>query len=73
MLKTLCFVGCLLISIGYLWAQDPSSTPPVEMADMLRQSGKIYVVIASILLIFIGIVLFLFKLERRLKQLENEK
>lgn len=67
--KTLFLIGCLLCTVA-IWAQSPEQT--VEMADAMRQSGKIYVVIACILLIFIGIVLFLFNLERRIKKLEND-
>ncbi len=36
-------------------------------------SGKIYVVVAVIVLIFFGIVAYLFLLERRLKRLEREQ
>lgn len=43
----------------------------VEMADGMRQSGKIYVVVGVIVIIFIGIILFLLSLEKRLKKLEK--
>ncbi len=46
-------------------AQDPGS-------DFMRSSGKIYVVIAVILAVFIGIVVFLVYLDRRLTKLENQ-
>lgn len=53
-----------------LWMQTATNSP--EMADALRSSGKIYVVVACVLIIFIGIALFLLTLERRLKRLESE-
>lgn len=53
-------------------AQDPSSQA-VEMADALRQSGKIYVVIACIVLIFVGLLLFLFRIDKKIKTLEENK
>lgn len=59
---------CLLIT-AQVWAQDP--TQAVEMADGLRQSGKIYVVVGSIIVIFIGLLLFLFRIERQIKALEK--
>lgn len=45
----------------------------VEMAWSLRQSGKIYVVVAVIILIFLGFVIYLIMTERRLKKLEDLK
>ena len=44
----------------------------VEMADLMRSNGKIYVLLAVVLLIFAGIVFFLKFLEQRLSQLEKE-
>jgi hypothetical protein len=35
-------------------AQDSANGKPVEMADRLREDGKIYVVIAVLVTIFIG-------------------
>ena len=59
---------CLLLftAVSPLLAQSP------EMADGMRQSGKIYVVVAVIAIIFAGILYFLFVLERRIKKMEDE-
>lgn len=43
-----------------------------ENPDFVRSIGKIYVVVAVILAIFIGIVAFLIYLERKLSRLENQ-
>jgi len=48
------------------------SSAQVEMADDFRGEGKIYVVIAIILLILAGFFFLLFKLDRRTKKLEKE-
>ncbi len=48
------------------------STENVEMADAMRSSGKIYVVIATIAVVFIGIALYLFLIDRRLTKIEKE-
>lgn len=40
--------------------------------NLFESSGKIMVVIAVIAIIFIGIVVFLFSMERRLNKLEKE-
>jgi len=45
----------------------------VEMADVMRSSGKIYVVIATITIIFVGLAIYLFSIDRRLKKIEKEK
>lgn len=44
----------------------------VEMAEGMRSSGKIYVVIAVILTIFAGIIFYLIRLERKLNKLEKQ-
>lgn len=43
-----------------------------EEADFMRSTGKVYVVVAVIVTIFIGIVLFLIYLDRKLTKLENQ-
>lgn len=45
----------------------------VEMADLMRSNGMIYVVIAVLCIIFTGILAFLFIIERRLKKLEKSE
>jgi CcmD family protein len=44
-----------------------------EMADVMRRDGKIYVVVAVILVIFIGIVLYLVRLDRKISKLEKQQ
>lgn len=45
---------------------------PAAMADKFRADGKIYIVILVIITIFIGIIVYLFSLERKIKRLERE-
>jgi hypothetical protein len=45
---------------------------PVEMADKFRADGKIYVVVAVILLILFAMILYLFRLDRKIKKLEDK-
>lgn len=45
----------------------------VQMADELRQSGKIYVVVGTIALIFIGILVYLVLIDRRLSKIEKDQ
>jgi CcmD family protein len=56
---------CLLLSCTTAFGQ------PVEMADAMRSSGKIYVVIGTIVIIFLGLAIYLFSIDRRLKKIEK--
>ncbi|HIA07278.1 MAG TPA: CcmD family protein [Flavobacteriales bacterium] len=63
----LTFIG--MISSRALIAQE---TAEIEMADRMMASGKIYVVVAVLLLIFLGIVLYLILLDRKIGKLERD-
>ncbi len=65
----LALTSFLFFSLPIL-AQQSSST--VEMADTFRSNGKIYVVVAVVLTIFAGIVLYLVRLDRKVSRLEKE-
>lgn len=43
-----------------------------EMADALRQSGKIYVVVAVVTVVLAGLLFFLISLDRKIGRLEKE-
>ncbi|MND06877.1 hypothetical protein D3C83_285220 [compost metagenome] len=42
------------------------------MADTLRSEGKIYVVVAIMLVIFIGLIGYLFLMDRKITRLEKK-
>lgn len=63
----------LLLLLTFCTAVFAQQGQQVEMADALRQSGKIYVVVATISIIFVGLAIYLFTIDRRLKKVENEK
>ncbi len=44
-----------------------------EMADVLHQNGKIYLVVLVLLTIFAGVLTMLIRLERKLSRWEAEK
>ena len=69
MMKKLTFLLLLLLSCTTVFAQDAS----VQMDDALKSNGKIYVVVAVIAIIFTGIAIYLFTIDRRLKKIEKEK
>jgi succinate dehydrogenase hydrophobic anchor subunit len=44
----------------------------VEMADMMRSNGRIYVVVAVMLTILLGLILYIVRLDRKVTKLEKE-
>ena len=62
-------LGIFVILLTFLQAQAQE----VEMASGLRSSGKIYVVVIVIAVIFIGLIVYLFSIDRRVKKLENRE
>ena len=63
---------CMLATIaGY--AQDAfQGNGKPEMAVGMRSSGKIYVVVAVVVTILLGIVIYLVNLDRKISRLEKE-
>jgi len=61
-LTTLCI---LILSQQSLFAESGA-------VDFLRSIGKIYSVVAVILAIFIGIVIYLYRIDKKLTRLENQ-
>lgn len=59
-------LGFLLVFM----ALSVQAATPVQ--DFFQSTGKIYVVFAVILSIFVGIILFLVRIERRINRLENQ-
>ena len=53
-----------------LLAAQPLAAQP-EMADRMRADGKIYVVVAIILIVVLGLIGYLFFLHRKVSKLEN--
>jgi hypothetical protein len=57
----------LLLFSLYAMAQGGKT----EMADLMRSNGRIYVVIAVILLILFGLILYLVRLDRKIRKMEK--
>lgn len=57
-----------MLATMQLFAQDNG----VEMADVLRSNGKIYLVVVCIVIILIGLLAYLFSIDKRLKKIEKE-
>ncbi len=58
----------MLLTALQVSAQDSG----IEMADRLREDGKIWVVVGVILLIFTGVIIYLVRLDRKIARLEKQ-
>ena len=67
-MKKIIVLLVLMLNASYLFAQQP----PAEMADTMRSNGRIYVVVAVMLTILIGLVLYVVRLDRKIGKLEKE-
>ncbi|KQC02269.1 CcmD family protein [Pedobacter sp. Hv1] len=67
-MKKFAFTLMMLITSLNLFAQNND----IEMADALRSNGKIYIVVICVAIILIGLLIYLFTLDRRLKMLEKK-
>ncbi|HEY9559958.1 MAG TPA: CcmD family protein [Anseongella sp.] len=65
-MKVIAFVICFLLVPFLGFSQNG------EMADAMRQSGKIYVVVAVIAVIFIGLAIYLFTLDKKISKIEKQ-
>lgn len=64
-LKGIYALALILISLPSFAQQE------VEMADTMRSEGKIYVVVAIILIVLSGLITYLVLLDRKVKKLED--
>ena len=68
-MKKLNILLLLLLSLASNFANAQET---VEMADTMRSNGKIYVIVAIILIVLAGLISYLFALDRKITRLEKE-
>jgi hypothetical protein len=64
------YLSALIISLSLTLithAQDDK----VDMADTMRSNGRIYVVVAVVVLILLGLLLYLVRLDRKITRIEK--
>jgi hypothetical protein len=64
-------ISAFVIALGF-YLNTYAQNEPVEMADVMRSNGKIYVVVAVVALIMGGILAYLIVLDRKITKLEKE-
>ncbi len=57
-------------TIEYTSADKAAADP--EMADVLRRDGKIYIVVAVLVSVLLGVLLYLISLDKKIGRLERE-
>jgi CcmD family protein len=65
------FIRTILLFVFGLTA-NAVAAKQVEMADGMRADGKIYVVVAIILVILLGLFTYLFLLDRKLNKMDQQ-
>jgi multisubunit Na+/H+ antiporter MnhB subunit len=66
--KKILLMLLLSLSVTMSFAQDNKT----EMADLMRSNGRIYVVVAVVVTILTGLILYLFRLDKKISKLEKE-
>jgi len=67
-MKKILMLSALLMTSAFSFAQEK-----VEMADTMRSNGRIYVVIAVVVTILAGLILYVVRLDKKISKLEKEK
>ncbi len=65
--KSVALAATLLLTVSELFAQSD-----IEMADRLREDGKIWVVVGVIVLIFLGLAFYLIRLDSKISAIEKK-
>jgi len=66
------FNKAIFILIMVFFTSRTVFSKTIDMADAMRQNGKIYVVVGVLALIFLGLMVYLIMQEIRIKKLEEK-
>ncbi|OSZ77899.1 hypothetical protein CAP36_12945 [Chitinophagaceae bacterium IBVUCB2] len=64
-------IGSLLLVM--LSVAGNAQEKEVQMGDVMRDNGRIYVVVAVLLTILIGLILYVIRLDKKITRLEKDK
>ena len=64
-------VFAMMFSV-FVYAQDSLKDERPQMADAFRSSGKIYVVVAVLVIILIGLFLYLVNTDKKISRIEKK-
>tara|TARA_R110001592_G_C13118470_1_gene745622 strand:+ start:853 stop:1101 length:249 start_codon:yes stop_codon:yes gene_type:complete len=69
---TVLFLCFSLASVAQEITKDSYTDQTVEMADTMRSNGKIYVVVAVIMILFVGFSIYTISVDKKISKLEKE-
>jgi CcmD family protein len=74
-MKKIKFFLLTFLMSGFISAIHAQGTDPekVPMADLMHRDGKIYVVVAVMLTILAGLILYIIRLDKKISRMEKEK
>ncbi len=62
----------MFICFNFLCFAQTANSQTAEPVDFMRSEGKLYVVMAVVVTILLGIFLYLINLDRKIKKIERE-
>ena len=62
----------MLSTLATITINAQATNEKVQMADGMRSSGKIYVVVAVLLTVLAGLILYVVKLDKKITRLEKQ-
>ncbi|HLA58206.1 MAG TPA: hypothetical protein VK622_05580 [Puia sp.] len=66
-----CLTVFTMILFVFVHAQDSLKNENPQMADAMRSSGKIYVVVTVLVIILIGLFLYLINTDKKISRIEK--
>lgn len=66
------FFKYLLVSFAFIVITNPSYAQKIEMADAMRSNGMIYVVVAILGIVMLGLFSYLILIDRKITKIEKE-
>jgi hypothetical protein len=67
------WVLSLVLVMACFWAQAQEvRDPAIQMADGMRSNGKIYAVVAVLLTVLLGLLVYVIRLDRKISKLEKQ-
>ncbi|WP_323757880.1 CcmD family protein [Roseivirga sp.] len=69
---TILFLCFSLASVAQEITEGSYTDQTVEMADTMRSNGKIYVVVAVIMILFVGLSVYTISVDKKISKLEKE-
>ena len=71
-LKRTALLITLCIIQAHVFAQDTTNIKTEDPTDFMRSEGKLYVVMAVVVVILVGLFIYLINLDRKIKRLEQK-